>query len=134
MSSPVGEGLIPNTRGSKRPKETRKVQRVGKSSLAVSLPRDWVKQTGLKQGDLVTLAEDSDGALRLEPGYTERTTMKCNINADLCKENELLSRLITGSYVLGYDTIVVSSKIELSSEHLEEIRRVVKRLRGLEIV
>lgn len=134
MSSSVGENLTTFAQGSPRAKETRKVQRVGKSSLAISLPRNWVRQTGVKQGDVVTLSEDSDGALRLEPGYLERTSMKCTINADLSREKELLSRLVTGCYVLGYDTIVVSSKDELLPEQLEEIRRVVKRLRGLEIV
>ena len=31
--------------------ESRKVQRVGSSSLAVSLPNEWVKEVGLKKDE-----------------------------------------------------------------------------------
>lgn len=48
--------------------EIRKVQQVGYSTLVVSLPRDWVKEVGLKQGDVVSLMRDADGTLRLFPG------------------------------------------------------------------
>jgi phosphate uptake regulator len=116
--------------------EIRKVQKVGHSTLTVSLPRDWVEQVGLKQGNVVTLRRTDDGCLRLVPGLasekTESTTSR--INADLCKEHEMLSRIITGNYVEGRDSVVITSSKDLTSEHLWEIRSTVQRLMGLSIV
>jgi phosphate uptake regulator len=35
--------------------DTRKIMALGKSSLVVSLPKDWVRSNNLKRGDLVEL-------------------------------------------------------------------------------
>jgi phosphate uptake regulator len=116
--------------------EIRKVQRVGHSTLTVSLPRDWVRQVGLKQGGVVTLRLSEFGELIVTPGSemeSEEMTI-CKINADACKDRELLERMITGNYILGRDTIIVSSSTELSGEQLAEIRDSTRRLSGLGIV
>jgi len=116
--------------------EIRKVQKVGHSTLTVSLPRDWVEQVGLKQGNVVSIRRTDDGSLRLIPGVAgekpEATTAR--VNADLCGEHELLSRIITGNYIEGRDSIVIASSKDLTSEHLWEIRSTVQRLMGLSIV
>ena len=116
--------------------EIRKVQKVGHSTLTVSLPRDWVDQVGLKQGNVVTLKRTDDGCLRLVPGLAgeKAESMVASVNADLCKDHELLSRIITGNYIEGRDSLVVTSTKDLSSEHLWEIRSTVQRLMGLSIV
>lgn len=116
--------------------EIRKVQRVGHSTLTVSLPRDWVRQVGLRQGGVVTLRLSEFGELIVTPGSemeSEEMTV-CKINADACKHKELLTRLITGNYILGRDTIIVSSSTELTAEQLNEIRNSTRRLSGLGIV
>jgi phosphate uptake regulator len=116
--------------------EIRKVQRVGHSTLTVSLPRDWVRQVGLKQGGVVTLRLSEFGELIVTPGSemeSEEMTV-CRINADACKDREFLSRMITGNYILGRDTIVISSSKELKPEQLTEIRDSTRRLSGLGIV
>ena len=116
--------------------EIRKVQKVGHSTLTVSLPRDWVEQVGLKQGNVVSLRRTDDGCLRLVPGLAgeDGESTVARVNADLCKERELLSRIITGNYIEGRDSIVITSSKGLSSEHLWEIRSTVQRLMGLSIV
>ncbi len=116
--------------------EIRKVQRVGHSTLTVSLPRDWVRQVGLKQGGVVTLRLSEFGELIVTPGSemeSEEMTV-CKINADTCKDAEQLARMITGNYILGRDTIIVSSTTELKPEQLTEIRNSTHRLSGLGIV
>jgi len=116
--------------------EIRKVQRVGHSTLTVSLPRDWVRQVGLKQGGVVTLRLSEFGELIVTPGSemeSEEMTV-CKINADIFKDQELLARMITGNYVLGRDTIIISSTTELTPEQLSEIRNSTRRLSGLGIV
>jgi len=116
--------------------EIRKVQKVGHSTLTVSLPRDWVEQVGLKQGNVVTLRRTDDGCLRLVPGLAgeKAEATVARVNADLCKEHELLSRIITGNYIEGRDSVIITSSKDLSSEHLWEIRSTVQRLMGLSIV
>lgn len=104
--------------------------------MTVSLPRDWVRQVGLKQGGVVTLRLSEFGELIVTPGSemeSEEMTV-CKINADACKDQELLTRLITGNYILGRDTIIVSSSTELTAEQLNEIRNSTRRLSGLGIV
>jgi phosphate uptake regulator len=116
--------------------EIRKVQRVGHSTLTVSLPRDWVRQVGLKQGGVVTLRLSEFGELIVTPGSemeSEEMTV-CKISADACKNRELLARMITGNYILGRDSIIVSSSTELTPEQLNEIRESTRRLSGLGIV
>ncbi len=116
--------------------ETRKLQQVGYSTLIVSLPREWVKELGLKQGDPVTFEKEEGGILRLVPGekQVQKLETRCIINSELAKDKDLLSRIITGDYILGRDSIRIISNSELKPEHLEEVRKTVQRLTGVGIV
>jgi len=117
--------------------ETRKVQRVGYSTLSVSLPRDWVKDVGLKHGDLVTFVKERDGSLKLMPSELVEHKAKVEefvINSDLCDESGILERIVVGNYILGRDVITIISSGRLKSTHIEEVRRMVHRLFGLGIV
>ena len=44
--------------------EPRKIQKVGYSTLSVSLPMNWAKKTGIKKGDVVFISEENDGAYK----------------------------------------------------------------------
>src|SRR5437764_13678131 len=96
--------------------EARKVQKVGYSTLIVSLPKDWVEEVGLKQGDIVSFRRESDGGITVYPGLTkERESFRYIIDADLCDSPNLLTRIITAHYVTAHVTIEIVSKKELSS-------------------
>lgn len=116
--------------------EVRKVQQVGYSTLVVSLPKEWAKEAGLRQGDVVSFVREDDGSLRLYPGIAEgeKTAIRCVVDADQCKEKGMLARVITGSYILGHDTIEIVAKRELAAEQLEEIRDTIQKLNGIGIV
>ena len=116
--------------------ETRKVQRVGYSTLAVSLPKDWANDVGLRRGDIITFKREENRALTIFPGIEpeEKEILISTINADLCNEPDVLTRIITGSYVLGCDTVQVTSEKELKQTHLEEIHNTTRRLTGINIV
>lgn len=115
--------------------EARKVQKVGYSTLIVSLPKNWVEEVGLKQGDIVSFRREPDGGITVYPGLTrERESYRYVVSADLCNSPNLLTRIITASYLTGHDTIQVVSKKELSRQHLEEVRAASRRLTGLGIV
>lgn len=112
------------------------MQRVGYSTLTVSLPRDWVEDVKLKAGDIVSIKREDDGSLKLFPGTEHKRDeiRNCIVNADLCNSTHLLTRVITANYILGHDTIQILAKDELKKHHLEEIRATTQRLTGLSIV
>lgn len=84
----------------------------------------------------MTLRLSEFGELIVTPGSElegEETTI-CKINADACKDREVLGRIITGNYILGRDTIIVASEEGLTADQVTEIRDSTHRLSGLGIV
>jgi len=114
--------------------EVRRIQKVGYSTLSVSIPKDLAREHHLKRGDSLLFREDVDGTIRLLPGAGEKRISKATIKADQIEDPDLLSRLIIGSYALGYDIIEVVGKSKLSRSAVERSRDTIKRLRGLEVV
>ena len=112
----------------------RKVQKVGYSTLAVSIPKKFAKEMNLSEGDSLLFREDADGTLRLILATKASESSKATIKADLINDDETLTRLIVGSYALGYDAIEVFSKEPLDLTRAEMVIATVKRLRGLEVV
>ena len=116
--------------------EARKVQRVGYSTLTISLPRPWVEDVKLKAGDIISIRREDDGTLRLILGneHRQEEVKNCVINADLCDSHNLLTRVITANYILGHDTIQIVAREELKRSHLQEIRATTQHVTGLSIV
>lgn len=115
--------------------ESRKVQRVGLSTLSVSLPSDWVKEVNLKQGDLIFITQEGDGSLKLNAKPERQVKVEdFVINSDLCNEPEMLERLIVGNYVIGRDTLRLVASKRIRREHVEETRGITRRLIGMSII
>ncbi|MFI5404829.1 MAG: PhoU domain-containing protein, partial [Candidatus Gagatemarchaeaceae archaeon] len=112
----------------------RKVQKVGYSTLSVSIPSEFAKDLNLKQGDSLLFREDADGTLRLIPATSAEKSSRATIKADLVQDDEMLTKLIIGCYALGYDTIEVASGEPLGRTRADKALETVKRLRGLEVV
>ena len=115
--------------------EPRKVQKVGYSTLSVSIPMQWAKKTGIKKGDVVFLSEENDGALRItpEPHKTEDSNIHV-VHVDMCDNTKVLARVIVGNYVLGRNLVKVESERRLMREQIEAIRSVTQRLLGIGII
>ncbi len=114
--------------------ESRKVQKVGYSTLTVSIPAEYARELDLNAGDSVLFREETDGTLKLIPAAKGGRTTKASIKADLVESEELLTRVIVSCYVLGYDTIELASKNGIRSSHLNVATKTLRRLRGVEIV
>ena len=116
--------------------ESRKVQRVGSSSLAVSLPNEWVKEVGLKKGQLVFFKEDEGNILKImTAGQIEKKPdSTVEVNGDFCKDPKMLGRALMGIYSLGYDSIKIISANRLSNEQVNKIRNVTRELMGMGIM
>ena len=115
--------------------EPRKVQKVGYSTLSVSLPMNWAKKAGVKKGDLIFISEESDSTLRLttDQGKAEDNTVYL-VNVDKCDNTKVLARVIVGNYVLGRNVIRVESDRRLMREQIQSIREVTQRLLGIGII
>lgn len=115
-------------------KEYRKVQKVGHSTLSVSLPAKWVKDKGLEKGSHIYFYDENDGSLRL---YAEPKGLDSEVfivDADQYKDPMTLARVVVGNYVLGRNILKVSSAGRLKREQIEVIRNVTHRLLGIGIV
>jgi phosphate uptake regulator len=116
--------------------ESRKVQRVGSSSLAVSLPNDWVKEVGIKKGQLVFFQEGEGNILKLMTAkqIEKRPDLTVELSADFCKDPKLLGRALMGVYSLGIDSIRIVSSTRLNGEQINTIRNVTRELMGMGIM
>ena len=117
--------------------ESRKIQKVGASTLTVSIPKEWAEQRNLKKGDQLFLVQEGE-ALMLLPGplaeERSRASSEVVVDADLCDEPGMLERVIVGNYVLGRDKILIRATQRIRSDHQDEIRRAVRRLMGIGII
>jgi phosphate uptake regulator len=117
--------------------EQRKIQKVGRSTLSVSLPKEWANQIGLHSGDNVFIKQCRDGTLRLlsfQHLEGAETPRKYLIDCDCVKESKLFERLIVGCYMAGIDIIKLYSTDRIAGKQIEEIRYIVQRLVGASII
>ncbi len=113
--------------------ETRKVQKLGLSSLGISLPKRWVKSLDVQPGATVIVLQEDDGTLRINLGLppVRAKTSECVVDTENCTEDGFLERLIIGSYLVGCNTIRIKAQGELSSGHIGEVQRALSRLTGV---
>jgi phosphate uptake regulator len=116
--------------------ESRKVQKLGYSSLGVSVPKAWAESSGVRPGSVVSMVVEDDGSLRVRVGPLEEypSPAVATIDADAWDGPESLVRLITGNYITGCNTIRIRSREELAPGRLQEIHEAVRGLTGLTIV
>ena len=118
--------------------EVRKVQKLGYSTIVVSLPRNWVKEKNLKKGDSVIVRVEDDGSLRIIPynlGEEKSITEKYMVDVSKITSKGLVERILIGNYLLGHDTITFRTDDKrLPSWVVDEITQGIARLAGIEIV
>lgn len=114
--------------------ELRKLQSVGYSTLAVSIPKGYAQEMNLKKGDSMLFREDADGTLRLIPATKAKKSSKATIRAEQVEGDDMLVRLMVGAYALGYDTIEVVGKGRLERGTVSLAVKTIKRLMGMEVV
>ncbi|MEC4849252.1 MAG: phosphate uptake regulator PhoU [Nitrosarchaeum sp.] len=118
--------------------ETRKIQFTGKSSYIVSLPKQWVTDLGLKQGDQIRMVRKDSSTLEIYPPKFETRSQKKE-DATIEIENEetfAIVRKLISLYFLGYKTINIKPKSgRLNPNQRNAVKEAVKRmLMGSEII
>ena len=118
--------------------ETRKIQFTGKSSYIVSLPKQWIMELGLKQGDQIRMVRKGSSTLELYPPKFESRIQKKEDAVIEIEEEEASSivRKLISLYFLGFKTINVKPKNgRLSAHQRNTVKEAVKRmLMGSEII
>ncbi len=114
-----------------------RVQRTGRSSLAVTLPKSWTKALNIHVGDPVALRQRGDGTLELNFSGPregdEASTRRVVVDATGARTGTI-GRLLVGAYVSGQDRIVVTNLSPEARRDMSEIDRVVKHLVGTSLV
>jgi len=115
--------------------KSRKLVRLGKSSLVVSLPKYWIEELGLKAGDEVLFKKEYDGSLKIIPKekILSPHLSELEINAEECRNEKLLNFILRSGYLTGKEKIVISSSEGLKGWQLDGIREIMEEIRGLEI-
>jgi phosphate uptake regulator len=111
----------------------RRLQRLGTTTLVVSLPRQWVTETGLKIGDIVYLETDND-RLIIHSKEVVRDPRKVTLNADEVERPEVLRRLVLACFLQGYDEVDIVSENGLVESMVHEVLAAVEELPGFEVV
>jgi len=115
---------------------TRKIQVVGNSTFVVSLPKNWVRMLGLKQGDEVVVEPLADGSLRITPARKGKGN---HLVADVlvrCDDNlALVTRRIIAQYLAGANEVKVRLAGEGCGNLTESIIETVRsKILGVEIL
>jgi phosphate uptake regulator len=108
---------------------SRKIMALGKSSLVISLPKEWLKINNLERGNNVTVTIQNDRTLSVNPSTEVIETKKeafLSVEAD--EPAEFIIRRVIGCYLNGYDTIRLKSKNIFTVEQRSSIRRIVRSL------
>jgi len=113
--------------------ETRKVQRLGPSTLAMTLPAEWASENNVEKGDEVSLRMGGKGTLTVLPesSHTEESEAIIHAN-DL--DAGAVERAIVAQYVLGRRVIHVRSEETLDSAIINAVYKAETQLMGLGVV
>lgn len=113
----------------------RRLIKLGKSSLAITLPKRWVSEQGLREGDLV-LIDEQNGSLILSVSRQEEPSPSKVAKIEVHpQEEESLERIVIALYQAGYNVMRVSIAGGRATQALRtSLRRTLTRLIGLEVV
>ena len=113
---------------------SRKAIEMGKGTILVSLPKEWIRKNGIKKGAEFSVEELSPRKLLIRPlggGDEEQKQIELEYPGE---EISQVTNDITGAYLLGYDTIRVVGGRPIPREDRARIKDTLGRLVGLEIM
>jgi phosphate uptake regulator len=111
----------------------RRVQSTGRGSFIISLPKEWVKDIGLKRGSEIAFGVQPDASLVLVPrklreeGFEESKQKEYCVNADPKEEPQSTLRMIKALYAIGADIIHIRFKsVEDAEKYRTETKNFVR--------
>ena len=116
------------------PPELRKIQITGGATYIISLPKKWVKATGLKPKDQVALIPQADNSLLIVPkgDLKPKGILEATIEASAEAGPEAVIRDFIAHYLVGYDVIRVKLR---NVRYRDFIKKSIRqKLIGVEIM
>ncbi len=102
---------------------------LGKSSLVVSLPKEWMQQNDLKKGDTVSINIQRDRSIIIYPSVLKSSEPKeITLGISQNEEELLITQKILGAFLNGYSGIMLSSEKILTVPQIKAIRNMAGRL------
>ncbi len=118
-------------------RQTRRIQISGGSTYTISLPKKWIDELEIKNGDNMTLVKNANRSITLFPGVvTDKPAKKAILTISQKDSEESIKRKIIAMYLNGYKTIQITSKgVKILPEHSRIIKDLVRKsMIGTEIV
>lgn len=119
--------------------ETRKIQFTGKSSYIVSLPKQWIMELGLKQGDPINVVRHGSSTLQISPTQYSAKSLQmedATFEVGPDDDNTSIVRRLISLYFLGFKTINIKPKTgRFKPAQRTAVKDAVKKmLMGTEII
>lgn len=102
---------------------------LGKSSLVVSLPKEWMQLNDVKKGETVSFNIQRDRSLVIYPSSIKKSEEKeIIINVTSNEEEILITQKILGAFLNGYTGIILTSDNIFTVPQTKAIRNMAGRL------
>ena len=107
----------------------RRIMSLGRSSMVISLPKNWMNLNELNKGDVVSYAIQRDRSLVVYPGAERKPTPKeITIRIGQNDDETLISQKIIGSFLNGYSGITLISEKIFTVPQRKAIRTTAGKL------
>jgi phosphate uptake regulator len=107
----------------------RRIMALGRSSMVISLPKNWMQLNELKKGDVVSFAIQRDRSLVVYPGAEKKATPKeITLRIGQDEDETLITQKIIGPFLNGYSGITVISEKIFSIPQRKAIRNIAGML------
>ena len=107
----------------------RRIMSLGRSSMVISLPKNWMTLNELNKGDIVSYAIQRDRSLVVYPGAEKKPAPKeITLKIAQNEDETLLLQKIIGSFLNGYSGITLISEKIFSVPQRKTIRYIAGRL------
>lgn len=110
---------------------SRKVQKLGASSLIVTLPRNWARRHNVNVGDMVRIYDEGDRLIIAPSGGDLKDRLHVNLSRSTCHKH--VGRLVLCSYVFGYDEVIGESNRIIKGALLDRIAKTSSYLHGADV-
>jgi phosphate uptake regulator len=114
--------------------DVRRLQFIGGSSYMISIPKNWVRDNNLEQGDEIVLNVEDECILIVPKKISESSKIiKGNVRGLQQYDEEFLRRFIYAIYIQGLDEIVIEDE-NITPRILTKISEIVRSMIGIEII
>ena len=107
----------------------RRIMSLGRSSMVISLPKNWMQLNELKKGDAVSVAIQRDRSLVVYPSAQKKATVKeITLSIGQNEDETLITQKLIGAFLNGYSGFTLIAEKIFSVPQRKAIRNMAGRL------